>query len=160
MVFLRDGLSWKLSAIRLPADEPVADSELLSIESSDMEADPAQRNNIMLSALLRNHAPHIQAYPNLELTLTDENDKPIARRTFRPSEYLPLSGNNQIGFAPNQELKVKIHLNVAGIGPHGPSSYRLKLFSPEQEKRDESTMLPTIPFAAPDIKGHAEERNG
>ncbi len=39
------------------------DTDLMSIESSDLEADPAHANQITLNALLRNRAPYAQAFP-------------------------------------------------------------------------------------------------
>jgi len=62
--------------------------DLLSIESSEMETDPAQANIITLHALLRSRAPFALAYPNIELTLTDTQETPLARRTFVPAEYI------------------------------------------------------------------------
>lgn len=103
--------------------------ELMSIESSGLEADPASENHITLSALLRNHASYTQAFPNLELTLNDSQDKPLARRTFRPSEYLPPSENETAGLRPNRELSIKLRLNTTDIKPMG---YRLAFFYPAE----------------------------
>ena len=147
MVYLRDVLSWKLSAIRFPTDDaPIADAKWISIESSDMEADPTQTNVVTLSAHLRNHAPYTQAYPNLELTLTNAQEKPIARRTFIPAEYVSTSEKNN-GIHPNQEFKVQLLINTLELNP---SDYRLFLFYPEQEKKTEQISLPTIQLVAPD----------
>lgn len=102
-------------------------SELMSIESSELEADPAQENLITLNALLRNRAFYTQAFPNLELTLNDIDDKPLARRVFKPADYLPPVEKEQTGLLPNHELAVKLHLDVADLKPTG---YRLVLFYP------------------------------
>jgi len=103
-------------------------ADLMSIESSDLEADPSQASVIALNALLRNHAPYTQAYPNLELTLTDAQDKPLARRTFRPAEYLKPDDDEKQGLAANRELNVKLNLDTTDIKPSG---YRLFLFYPQ-----------------------------
>jgi len=103
-------------------------AELMSIESSDLEADPAQANVISLNALLRNHAPYAQAYPNLELTLTDPQDKPLARRVFHPVEYLKVDEDEKLGLAANRELGVKLNLDTTDLKPSG---YRLFLFYPQ-----------------------------
>ena len=104
-------------------------ADQLSIESSDLEAaDPAQAGIITLNATLRNHAPYAQAYPNLELTLTDTQDKALARRTFHPAEYLKPGEDEQKGLAPSRELNVKLHLDTTDIKPSG---YRLFLFYPQ-----------------------------
>lgn len=103
--------------------------DLMSIESSDLEADPSHVNQITLNALLRNRAPYAQAFPNLELTLNDTQDKPLARRIFKPKDYLPPLENEQTGLLPNRELSIKLHLNTADLRPIG---YRLVLFYPKQ----------------------------
>ncbi len=102
-------------------------TDLMSIESSDLEAEPEHENQIILNALLRNRAPYPQAFPNLELTLNDTNDKPLARRTFKPKDYLPPQASEQVGLLPNHELIVKLYLGTADLRPTG---YRLGLFYP------------------------------
>ena len=99
-------------------------AELLSIESSGLEADPARENQIILNALLRNRATFTQAFPSLELTLNDAQDKPVARRVFRPADYLPLAENEKSGLLPNREIIIRLHLNTANLNPVG---YRLML---------------------------------
>lgn len=103
-------------------------ADLVSIESSDLEADPAQSNVIILNALLHNRAPYAQAYPHLELTLTDTQDKALARRTFRPAEYLKPADDEKQGLAANRELSVKLNLDTTDLKPSG---YRLFLFYPQ-----------------------------
>ncbi|BBJ00594.1 membrane protein [Ferrigenium kumadai] len=102
-------------------------NELMGIESSDLEADPAHGNLITLHALLRNRASYAQAFPELELTLNDIDDKALARRVFRPADYLPPVEKEQIGLLPNHELVVKLRLDVGDLKPTG---YRLVLFYP------------------------------
>ena len=102
-------------------------TDLIGIESSELEADPKRENQINLNALLRNRAPFAQAFPNLELTLNDGQDKPLARRVFRPSDYLPPQESEAAGMAPNRELNLRLHLNVNDLRPIG---YRLALFYP------------------------------
>ena len=101
-------------------------TDLISIESSELEADPANASQISLNALLRNHAPYAQAFPNLELTLNDFQDKPLARRTFTPANYLPPAESETTGMLPNHEISVKLHLNTGSLKPSG---YRLVLLN-------------------------------
>lgn len=100
---------------------------MISIESSDLVAEPAYENRIFLSALLRNHAPYAQAFPNLELTLTDNQDQPLARRMLTPAEYLPPAEGEATGLLPSHELGVKLHLDTS---PFKPSGYKLVLLYP------------------------------
>jgi predicted Zn finger-like uncharacterized protein len=102
-------------------------TDLMSIESSGLEADPTNENQITLNALLRNRAGYAQAFPCLELTLNDSQDKPLARRSFRPSEYLPPLESESTGLLPSRELSIKLHLNTTGLKPMG---YRLVLYYP------------------------------
>lgn len=102
-------------------------SELMSIESSELEADPANESVITLHALLRNRAAYAQAFPHLELTLNDIDDKPLARRVFKPADYLPPVEKEQTGLLPNHELSAKLKLDVGDLKPTG---YRLVLFYP------------------------------
>jgi predicted Zn finger-like uncharacterized protein len=99
-------------------------TDLIGIESSELEADPTNENQITLNALLRNRASYAQAYPNLELTLNDIQDKPLARRIFAPANYLPQAENEAIGLLPNHELSIKLYLNTTDLKPSG---YRLVL---------------------------------
>jgi predicted Zn finger-like uncharacterized protein len=99
-------------------------ASLMNIESSAIEADPTNQNQITLNALLRNHASYPQAFPDLELTLNNVQDQPLARRTFHPADYLPETESETSGMLPNHELNIKLHLNTADIKPSG---YRLVL---------------------------------
>lgn len=100
-------------------------SELMSIESSGLEAAPDHENEITFSALLRNRASYALAFPVLALTLNDDQDKPMARRLFMPTDYLPADESLQTGFAANHEVSIKLRLNTADLRPVG---YRLELF--------------------------------
>ncbi|KAF0205206.1 MAG: family finger-like [Gallionellaceae bacterium] len=103
-------------------------AELMSIESSDLEADPLQANVITLSALLHNRATYTQAFPSLELSLTDMQDKVVARRTFAPSEYLKTADDEKLGLAANRETSIKLRLDTTDLKPSG---YKLFLFYPK-----------------------------
>jgi len=100
-------------------------ASLMSIESSELKDDAAHRNQIFLIALLRNRATYAQSFPNLELTLTDIQDTALARRIFRPNDYLPIPKNVSDGFPANQELGIKLHLDTTDLKPVG---YRLVLY--------------------------------
>lgn len=103
-------------------------TDLMSIESSNLEADPAHENQIVLNALLRNRAPYPQAFPNLELTLNDTQDNALARRVFRPADYLPPLESETLGLLPQHEISVRLYLETADLRPTG---YRLALLYPK-----------------------------
>ncbi len=100
-------------------------ADLLSIESSDLEADPAQPGVITLSFSIRNGAPYTQAYPNLELTLNDASDAAVGRRFFHPAEYLKNPEDLKRGLASERENAIRLTLDTTGINAVG---YRLFLY--------------------------------
>ena len=101
---------------------------LLSIESSDLQADFTQSNGAaVLTATVRNYAPYPQAYPVLELTLTDIQDQPLASRIFTPGEYLGRDANPTKTIAPAHEIDIKLHLASDDLNAAG---YRLFLLYP------------------------------
>lgn len=102
-------------------------TDLMSIESSNLEADPTHENQIVLNLLLRNRALYSQAFPNLELTLNDTQDKPLARRVFRPADYLPPLESEEFGLLPHHEISVRLYLDTTDLRPTG---YRLALLYP------------------------------
>lgn len=105
-------------------------SELLSIESSDLQADPKRENVLRLSALLRNRASFAQEPPSLELTLTDEGDRAVVRRVLSPLEYLGTSRAAEIterGIPAGSEVAVVLNLDASRVRATG---YRLYLFHP------------------------------
>jgi len=105
---------------------------LMSIESSELNDDPALRNHIFLNALLRNRAAFAQAFPNLELTLTDGHDSALARKTFSPGDYIDSPEQLITGLPSNQEFSVKLHLDTTDLKPVG---YRLVLYYPGYQLR-------------------------
>lgn len=101
--------------------------ELLSIDTSDLKADPEQPHLMTLSVALRNRAPFPQAFPALELTLTDSDNQPLARRVFMPVDYLRDGQGIKAGIAANQEAFVLLTLDSGELRPAG---YRLYTFYP------------------------------
>jgi hypothetical protein len=104
-----------------------ANPDLLSIEASNLEADPNQANLVVLNAILRNRAKFPQEYPQLELTLTDTQDQMVARRIFPPADYAK-SADLKRGMPANEELIVKLYLD---LGEMKAAGYRVFLFYPQ-----------------------------
>lgn len=99
----------------------------VGIETSDLHPDPQRKSSLVLAATLKNRATFAQAFPHLELTLTDARDQAIARRVMEPKEYLSAGINVATGFAANQELPVHVVFEVSGLDPTG---YRVYIFYP------------------------------
>ena len=96
-------------------------AELLTIDDSDMKLDAEREGVIHLSATLMNNAPFTQAYPLLEITLTDAYDKPLVRRLVSPMEYLPGQAIDN-GIPAGESLQLRLAL-TAGDSP--VAGYRL-----------------------------------
>jgi predicted Zn finger-like uncharacterized protein len=76
---------------------------------------------------LRNGAGTAQAWPSLELTLIDANDKPLVRRVFPPTDYLAPETLLANGIAPGAEQAIKLRFRVDDLKPSG---YHIAVFYP------------------------------
>jgi len=107
--------------------EPLKDTAALSIDASDLQADPAHRGLLVLSATIRNRATHPIAYPYLELTLTDSAERIVVRRAFAPQDYAGGTADFHAGIAVNGERLVKLFIDASATQQAG---YQLYLFYP------------------------------
>lgn len=64
------------------------DAAALELSSRDIRPHPSVEGALIISATLRNDAPFAQAWPVVEVTLSDFDEKPVAMRRFQPREYL------------------------------------------------------------------------
>ena len=104
--------------------------ELMSIDSSELQADAKREGLIVLNAVIRNRARFPQDYPALELTLTDEADRPVLRRVLAPGEYLEQARRDELvrqGIAGGTEAVLRVFLDTSRTRATG---YRLYLFYP------------------------------
>ncbi len=99
----------------------------LSIESSDLQADPAHKGLLTLTANVRSHASWPLAYPYLELTLTDASDQVVVRRALEPADYVSGTADIANGVAPNGEFAIKLFIDASATVQAG---YRLYMFYP------------------------------
>jgi predicted Zn finger-like uncharacterized protein len=112
--------------VQLGCDVPLPRrAELLSIETSDLQADGSHPSVMVLTATLRNRAVFVQAYPALELSLTTAQGETIARRVLMPRDYVAPPARTDAGFAAGSELQIKVYIEAATLKPTG---YRLYLF--------------------------------
>jgi predicted Zn finger-like uncharacterized protein len=112
--FLSEFCSLLGCTVELPRD-----IGLLVIDDSDLQEDAEHQGVIHLSTVLINNAPFAQAYPLLELTLTDRNDRPVLRRAFNPSEYLHKGADIETGIPAGEELQVKLALTSSDVDVFG-----------------------------------------
>ena len=127
-------------AARYPALRPLAASlcaafscrvslpmqiDALSIETGELQT--LGDGAFTYTTLLRNQGTLVQAWPSLELTLHDANDKPLVRRVFTPQEYLAADAKPATGFAAHTEQAVKLSFQLNRLTPSG---YHIAIFYP------------------------------
>ena len=97
----------------------------LSIQASDLQADPAHKGLLVLTATVRNRSARVLAYPFVELSLTDAQDPVVVRRAFAPAEYAGGTADLAAGIPGNAELVIKLFIDASATTQAG---YRLYLF--------------------------------
>lgn len=103
-------------------------ADQLVIESSDLQAvDATKPNLIQLAASVRNKAAIDVAFPAIEVTLTDAQDRPLARRVLLPEQYLAGGKPVGAGLRAGEDFSVRLTLDTTELRPVG---YRLYLFYP------------------------------
>ena len=101
--------------------------EMVTIESSELQALPGNTDTFTLLALLRNRSATRQQWPHIELTLNDANEAAVARRVIAPSDYLPAGQDPAEGFSPNSEQPARLVFNLTQARAAG---FRVYLFYP------------------------------
>jgi predicted Zn finger-like uncharacterized protein len=101
--------------------------EMVTIESSELQALPGNTDTFTLLALLRNRSATRQQWPHIELTLNDANEAAVARRVIAPRDYLPAGQDPAEGFSPNSEQPARLVFNLTQARAAG---FRVYLFYP------------------------------
>lgn len=113
--------SYEALDIAIPLPRSV---DQVTIEASDLQSDNA-RGLLVLQATLKNRAIFAQAWPALELALTDSNDAVVVRKVLSASDYLPPKADSG-SFAGNSEVGIKLWLE----SKQPAAGYRLYVFYP------------------------------
>ncbi len=92
-----------------PWREPAA----LHLMARDVQAHPSVPEALIISASFRNDARWPQPWPDLDLTLSDINGQPVARRQFLPDEYLGLA-SRELSIAPGQSASITLEVADPG----------------------------------------------
>ncbi|PTD95626.1 DUF3426 domain-containing protein [Pseudothauera lacus] len=104
------------------------DIATIVIATSDLQSVPDRPGHFILHASVRNTAPYPQDWPQLELTLTDERDRPLVRRVLDPYEWAHAeTAKLRAGFPAGREQVVRLEFRAADSEAAG---YRLYLFYP------------------------------
>lgn len=104
-----------------------AQIEKLTLESNELQVVPPNQNIYALALVLRNRSGEPQAWPHIELTLNNDDEKPVVRRVFRPREYLATPQLVDAGIAGESEQQVKLTFELSDALVSG---YRIYLFYP------------------------------
>jgi hypothetical protein len=99
------------------------DPKQVVILGSDLQTEEDGR--LILAINLANKAKSYMAWPVLELTLTDVEDQPLARRVFAPSEYVRSPKQEATGIAQESEVPITLTLQSRDIRAAG---YRIRTF--------------------------------
>lgn len=108
--------------VQLPAD-----ADAWSVESTELLGDTATTQLFHFSATLRNRSPYPQAFPTLDLSLTDAEGLAVDHRLVPPQQFLPPERPVADGLEPNAE--VTLHVEVKAADPRS-QGYRVVLFFP------------------------------
>lgn len=115
---------WQALCVHLKCEMPLPrQADLLRSEWSELTYIPDHPTLIQVKATLRNLAPFEQALPKLELTLTDENERVVAKKVFLAKEYLAQTEAGQQAILPNDELHAFLQLDLGDLNSTGYSLY-------------------------------------
>jgi predicted Zn finger-like uncharacterized protein len=87
-------------------------------------------NTFSLTTMLHNQGRSVQAWPHIELILTDDADQPVLRSVFTARQYLganEAAAQNTQGFAAQSEQAVKLYFELDQIAASG---YHISVFYP------------------------------
>jgi len=97
-----------------PEQLAVIGSELQSISGTDV---------LELTAVIRNRASFTQALPALEVTLSDTQNRPVARKVFTPADYLAAAGEPRSrideGLAAGADMTIRVFFEARGLQAAG-----------------------------------------
>ncbi|NML61029.1 DUF3426 domain-containing protein [Massilia sp. RP-1-19] len=97
----------------------------LAIETGELET--ISGDTFLLTTSLHNQGRLAQAWPNIELALTDADNKTVLRRVFAPAEYLPKDVAPAKGFGARSEQPVRLYFELSQVKASG---YRIAVFYP------------------------------
>lgn len=97
-------------------------AELLAVVGTELQAIPGT-DVLELTAVVRNRASFKVALPALEVTLTDTQNRALARKVFAPVDYLASAGepSSRIdeGLAPGSDYTIRVVFEARGLAAAG-----------------------------------------
>ncbi|MHB8345618.1 MAG: DUF3426 domain-containing protein [Acidiferrobacterales bacterium] len=104
------------------------DIGLIDLQQAQIAPHPSVANALRITATLVNRALRVQPYPLLEVTFSGSGGSVIARRVFRPREYLG-AAQSRAGMPPNVAIPVSFDVLNPGQRAVG---YEIQLFAGRQ----------------------------
>lgn len=98
-------------------------AELLRSEWSELSYVPEFPSIIQLNATLRNLAQYEQALPLLEVTLTDDQERIVLKKVFKPSEYLNQHDKKRSKFDAQDDLRAFLQIDLGELHSTAYSIY-------------------------------------
>ncbi|MDH4135074.1 MAG: DUF3426 domain-containing protein [Gammaproteobacteria bacterium] len=111
----------------LPCRKPAFDIRRLDLVESQVTPHPRYDKALRVRATLVNRADIVQSYPLLEVSLLDTQGQLLARRAYRPEEYLQKSPSAPAGLPP--QLAVTVEIDITSPGPLA-SGFEVQILPP------------------------------
>jgi predicted Zn finger-like uncharacterized protein len=97
-------------------------ADQLAVIGTELQAIPGT-DALELTAVVRNRAGFRQSLPAVEVTLTDERNRAVARKVFTPADYLASAGEPssriEEGIGPGSDMTIRIFFEARGVRPAG-----------------------------------------
>lgn len=90
------------------------DPQKIQLVSRDMHTHPTRSGILVLSLTFVNLAQRSQVFPELEITLLDVANQPVAQRRLQPDDYLRQGADTKTGMAADVYLPVLLELGDPG----------------------------------------------
>ncbi len=108
---------------------PPIDMRHMDLVETQVAPHPRYDKALRIKATLVNRADSVQPYPLLEVSLIDSQGQLVARRAYRPREYLSKPEAIQKGLPP--QVAVSVQLDITSPGAQA-SGYEVLLLSPSE----------------------------
>jgi len=108
---------------------PPIDMRKMDLVETLVAPHPRYDKALRIKATLVNRADSVQPYPLLEVSLIDSQGQLVARRAYRPREYLSKSEAIQQGLPP--QVAVNVQLDITSPGAQA-SGYEVLLLPPSE----------------------------
>jgi predicted Zn finger-like uncharacterized protein len=108
---------------------PPIDMRQMDLVETQVAPHPRYDKALRIKATLVNRAEYVQPYPLLEVSLIDSQGQLVARRAYRPREYLSKPEAVQQGLPP--QVAVNVQLDITSPGAQA-SGYEVLLLPPSE----------------------------